>query len=73
MARADKVDTGAKTRRTGLRIPGVSAMARACGVSHTHMRFVRLGVRTPSRELKAKIEAYMEAERAANGKKRKGG
>jgi len=54
-----------KIRRPGVRIPGISKMAVACGVSHTHMRLVRLGVRTPSPALKAKMAAYLEAERAA--------
>ena len=58
-----------KQRRTGLRIPGITAMARACGVSHSHMRYVRLGVRTPSQALKARMEAYMAEEKG----KKKGG
>ena len=56
-------------RRPGLRIPGITAMARACGVSHSHMRYVRLGVRTPSPALKARMEAYLAAQKG----KKKGG
>ena len=56
-------------RRPGLRIPGITAMARACGVSHTHLRYVRLGIRQPGPQLKARMEAYI----AAQGAKKKGG
>lgn len=57
-----------KGKRTGIRIPGICEMARACGCSHVHMRYVRLGVRTPSPALKARMEAYL-----ADKAKRKGG
>lgn len=57
-------------RRLGIRIPGITAMARACGVSHAHLRYVILGIRKPGAALKAKMEAY-EAKNSARGKNKK--